>query len=269
MKKGFTLIELLVVIAIIAILAAILFPVFAQAREKARQTQCLSNAKQLGTAMSMYTGDWDDGMPCVVTPAISGFDDAAWHGLYANPWPGNAEYRDYIRNHSFVAQLGAYVKNTSMFICPSDSNGDKKFEVTGVKRYTDYLMRSSIYKIAAPNHAAEVSGAGGTPVSVATTSMFEAPANYVMLFEVFPYHNMDMVTGPSGRVFAPKDKIVVVFGDFHANTMPISKVHWTNSGLCPPGWPDWAPYRGYDVNWAAWNNGSWANYLNMKQNDID
>ena len=51
MKKGFTLIELLVVIAIIAILAAILFPVFAQAREKARQTQCISNAKQIGTAM--------------------------------------------------------------------------------------------------------------------------------------------------------------------------------------------------------------------------
>ena len=61
--RGFTLIELLVVIAIIAILAAILFPVFAQARNKARQTACLSNLKQLGTGFAMYTQDYDETMP--------------------------------------------------------------------------------------------------------------------------------------------------------------------------------------------------------------
>jgi prepilin-type N-terminal cleavage/methylation domain-containing protein/prepilin-type processing-associated H-X9-DG protein len=63
--RGFTLIELLVVIAIIAILAAILFPVFAQAREKARQTSCSSNLKQLGTAMMMYVQDYDESYPKV------------------------------------------------------------------------------------------------------------------------------------------------------------------------------------------------------------
>jgi prepilin-type N-terminal cleavage/methylation domain-containing protein/prepilin-type processing-associated H-X9-DG protein len=62
-RLGFTLIELLVVIAIIAILAAILFPVFAQAREKARQSACLSNLKQIGTGLMMYTQDYDETLP--------------------------------------------------------------------------------------------------------------------------------------------------------------------------------------------------------------
>ncbi len=65
-RNAFTLIELLVVIAIIALLAAILFPVFAQAREKARQTSCLSNIKQLGLAYTMYMGDYDDTMPITI-----------------------------------------------------------------------------------------------------------------------------------------------------------------------------------------------------------
>ena len=63
MRRGFTLIELLVVIAIIAILAAILFPVFAKAREKARQSSCLSNVKQLGLAMMQYAQDYDERLP--------------------------------------------------------------------------------------------------------------------------------------------------------------------------------------------------------------
>jgi prepilin-type N-terminal cleavage/methylation domain-containing protein/prepilin-type processing-associated H-X9-DG protein len=101
-QRGFTLIELLVVIAIIAILAAILFPVFAQAREKARQTNCLSNQKQLGTAMSMYLQDYDERFPNWRTVVAKSVD---------NP---NAKV-------TWVENMQPYCKNKNIWICPSDN----------------------------------------------------------------------------------------------------------------------------------------------------
>ena len=92
-RAGFTLIELLVVIAIIAILAAILFPVFAQARESARRVTCLSNVRQSGTAMYMYIQDYDETTPSVVHLG------------------GGAD-------NDFYAILQPYVKNVQMFYCP-------------------------------------------------------------------------------------------------------------------------------------------------------
>ena len=109
-SRGFTLIELLVVIAIIAILAAILFPVFAQAREAARKTQCLSNLKQIGTAYSMYTQDYDELMPC------------NWsRGLWASD-PNAGQYK-------WMDAIMPYVKNEGVFNCPSDTltNGGYKY----------------------------------------------------------------------------------------------------------------------------------------------
>ena len=104
-KRGFTLIELLVVIAIIAILAAILFPVFAQAREKARGTSCLSNVRQLGTAYQMYLQDFDETFPPHVTErtAPAGTPDTA---LDRAPY-------------SYKNKLSPYVKNEGIFKCPS------------------------------------------------------------------------------------------------------------------------------------------------------
>jgi prepilin-type N-terminal cleavage/methylation domain-containing protein/prepilin-type processing-associated H-X9-DG protein len=81
-NKGFTLIELLVVIAIIAILAAILFPVFAQAREKARQTACMSNEKQMGTALQMYGQDYDEILPTWNMGVLTGGPGCCPHNLY-------------------------------------------------------------------------------------------------------------------------------------------------------------------------------------------
>src|SRR5436309_2534502 len=99
-RRGFTLMELLVVIAIIAILAAILFPVFAQAREKARSIQCLSNLKQIGMASRLYSQDYDE----VLVP-------------------------NYLFNTSTTYQyfwhlLAPYVKNENVFACPNWSAVD-------------------------------------------------------------------------------------------------------------------------------------------------
>ncbi len=94
MRRGFTLIELLVVIAIIAILAAILFPVFARAREKARQSSCNSNVKQMMLALHMYAQDYD-GVMCPFC-VVSGVAESKWWHL-----------------------IDPYTKNHSIFLCPS------------------------------------------------------------------------------------------------------------------------------------------------------
>src|ERR1700737_4207880 len=82
-RTGFTLIELLVVIAIIAILAAILFPVFAQARESARMTSCVSNMRQLGTALRMYSQDYDETHPAIryVDTDVRGHFPYGWRNV--------------------------------------------------------------------------------------------------------------------------------------------------------------------------------------------
>lgn len=98
--KGFTLIELLVVIAIIAILAAILFPVFAKVREKARQTSCASNLKQIGLALMQYSQDNDEIMV------------QSWHG---SPFDSNNT-----TDYKWMDSIMPYVKSTAVFHCPDD-----------------------------------------------------------------------------------------------------------------------------------------------------
>ena len=105
-RAGFTLIELLVVIAIIAILAAILFPVFAKAREKARQSSCQSNEKQIGLAFLQYVSDYDQTWPAMFWTAATG-----WQPNYG------ATLSSY-----WYGEVVPYAKNAQVFLCPSATN---------------------------------------------------------------------------------------------------------------------------------------------------
>ena len=141
---GFTLIELLVVIAIIAILAAILFPVFATAREKARKTACLSNLKQIGLAVVQYEQDFDESPPCGIsqTNKLMG-------------WGGN---------------LYPYVKSAGVFICPSDIT---------VGASCSYIINNNIL-----NPSTFVSSYHGLLAPTYPLSQFAAPAKTVLFAEI-------------------------------------------------------------------------------------
>ena len=143
-RKGFTLIELLVVIAIIAILAAILFPVFAKVREKARQVSCESNEKQLGLGFTQYTQDYDELMP-----------------------QGNANNRG---GQGWASQVYPYVKSTGVYMCPDDV-------ARGGVNPTTYPV-SYGYNL---NLTPALSQNGTT---YNTLAALNAPAKTVLLFEV-------------------------------------------------------------------------------------
>jgi prepilin-type N-terminal cleavage/methylation domain-containing protein len=113
-NRGFTLIELLVVIAIIAILAAILFPVFAKAREKARQATCASNLKQIGTATQMYVQDYDEYFP------------APYPG---GSWGTGRYWFDLIRPYTGVPWYSTNPRHplSSIYYCPSHVNRSTEY----------------------------------------------------------------------------------------------------------------------------------------------
>ena len=129
-RAGFTLVELLVVIAIIAILAAILFPVFARAKSKAVQTSCLNNLKQIGLAMSMYATDYENRLP--------------------DPGPGNTFAPTDLNIWPWRDSIYPFLSNTNLLVCPGNPYGwgppviDKSWGGTFYNMYGTYGMNLNI-----------------------------------------------------------------------------------------------------------------------------
>ena len=157
-KKGFTLIELLVVIAIIAILAAILFPVFAKAREKARQITCASNLKQLGLGFVQYNQDYDEY-----------FTYSAWG--CAQGWGG---------------QIYPYVKSTAVYSCPDDATSQGGVAGTYV---VSYAMNTNL--------SYQYGGANSTGPGQKISTLL-GPASTVLLCEVAGIPGVELTDGSEG-----------------------------------------------------------------------
>ncbi|MCX7799161.1 MAG: DUF1559 domain-containing protein [Fimbriimonadales bacterium] len=183
-SRAFTLIELLVVIAIIAILAAILFPVFAQARAKARQATCVSNMKQLGMGWIMYAGDYDDAWP--MTSYFTG-----------QPAPNDIVFWQYAvepyiksgANTGTIDETGGHLRRekTSIFVCPEwkkkgpsvDESGNTNTYVTGNYPFQSYLPNFNI------TTAGWAIGGGwaADANAVGTQTELGRPANTILLAE--------------------------------------------------------------------------------------
>ena len=157
-RKGFTLIELLVVIAIIAILAAILFPVFAQAREKARAISCLSDEKQIGLGVMQYEQDFDEKAP----GGLNGFGGGS----------------------GYAGQIYPYVKNIGAFRCPDDTTVGPASASLGLNANTSVVSPACI--------AAKYVGCCMMTADSLKIAAYTAPASTILLFEVAHSQDYDI-----------------------------------------------------------------------------
>lgn len=200
MKKAFTLIELLVVIAIIAILAAILFPVFAQAKSAAKKTACVNNTKQMGIALHMYLGDNEDVFP----PAY----------YYRNP--NSAGSLDATGIEQWSGFMQPYIKSLDIFKCPEDKKGgiaptnfigdNKGFGSGGSVSFTANIQDNQAPRLSftanehiMPRPRGGIGGVMvGTVQNVVPSSAIDETASTIAVTEFTDYTNAVSGTGPGG-----------------------------------------------------------------------
>lgn len=206
-RRGFTLIELLVVIAIIAILAAILFPVFARAREAARQSSCLSNLKQMGNAVMMYMQDYDE-------------VNLRANNIQTYNLPNGAVSTS--TNCLWMYQLYPYIKNAQVYSCPSDNAA--RFSSTAYTGTLGYGFNDNY-------------GIGGLALAA-----FQRPAETITFADT-NYYLVDWDTSATLDNHTPvlprhNGGANTVMYDGHAKWYPLNKIGFPNDGVDRAAPPD-------------------------------
>ena len=202
-RAAFTLIELLVVIAIIAILAAILFPVFARARENARRSSCQSNLKQIGLGFLQYTQDYDERLP---NSQDGGKAAIAAPGISWNYFTGNSASTATVNNFDMSrSSLQPYLKSSQIFVCPSDSVGQTSGD--------SYAGNQCAFNAS----GAAVAGYTANVATGKSLAAFDDTARYMLLAEE--------TTGSDGSTQGSTDDAYLTIGNF------ISGRHFDGSNI--------------------------------------
>ena len=243
--RAFTLIELLVVIAIIAILAAILFPVFAQAKESAKKTACLSNNKQMGLALYMYLGDNDDNLPMANYPNNPGNVPSAFSY--------RASRTDYIALN-WADLIQPYTKNYNIFKCPDDSSGPLVVNGTIIPGFPlSYALNMYIYLPL--GGFPDFMGTTGAPISEVAT-----PSTVLFIVESNSSISQEVVDPASTKRVGLNRHVLgsnYVYCDTHAHfhVMPVAWTTipdstWSTPSLAQEtGYNQWFPWLGGDEHW--------------------
>ena len=246
MRRAFTLIELLVVIAIIAILAAILFPVFAQAKAAAKKTQCLSNQKQIGTSIYLYLNDSDDTLPMANYPAAPAYMGPPFTKFSWHKGEGVAEL-------NWADLMLPYTKSIDIFKCPDDSTGLAIYPAgSGTKvpgKPLSYAL--NLYFFSQPNSVRRFSTTGGSmsEITASASKIFVAESSSNSNFELM---RPDRYKAPDGTVTLERHLLGAnyVYADTHAKYHKMPQA-WKTIPAATWGTPETAAMQPYP-QWFPW-----------------
>jgi prepilin-type N-terminal cleavage/methylation domain-containing protein len=241
-KKAFTLIELLVVIAIIAILAAILFPVFAKARERAKQSTCINNMKQIGIAMLSYTSDNDEKYPAWTPPGATGLISTEdFKATYENRlyMGGTVDIQAASGEKATIStQLAPYIKSKEIWACPSDWGMYRQQDDWGgtpktPKPFKDWVLvgdRKTKVGVSYGYRGTNLVNQGaplmrfkdtsGTALAGWSTSAVKQPSARAMFWDHRAWH-MVGANDPYTTIHS-RGKVEILFIDTHVTTVPQS-----------------------------------------------